>query len=241
MGRRDHRAPRQSAWQRALCGHDHELGRRLQPLERFRSDALAIRRHPRSLGQFHLPARSAIGRSVERFAQTFCAARRRERRSLLGRPHRTEAPDLRNRNGSRGNGGLRRRCRTAPPESGQSIFARAPDRADQLCGTLNGDPWSRQGASGLRQNVRRDGTSGAGRFAGPSTAALARRPAHLDGARAGVPRNLRCGRGRDRSRNRPREIPGARQFASQSRGVTHETEWLDRYRDRPRCSACASA
>ncbi len=59
MDRGDRGAARASARQRPLCADDHELRRRLQPLERVRRDALALRHDARSLGQLHLYPRSA--------------------------------------------------------------------------------------------------------------------------------------------------------------------------------------
>ena len=55
--------------QRPLRADGHQLRRRLQPLERFRCDALALRHHARSLGQFHLHPRSEVGRGLGDVAQ----------------------------------------------------------------------------------------------------------------------------------------------------------------------------
>ena len=100
-------------------------------LTRWRSDTTL-----RSLGQFHLPARSDDRTKLWSASHKPFAPREGES-DVRFSADRTELRrrDLRNRNGARGNGRLRRRCRTAPPESGQSIFAHASNRAHQLRGT----------------------------------------------------------------------------------------------------------
>jgi hypothetical protein len=203
------------AVERAVCGHGHGRGIRLQPLARHGRDPLARGRDPRLVGQLSLPARHGDRRGVvggspaERHGSGQLRGRllRGSGRVLASRRIDCHAPD------GGGVGGARRR--DPPRVADESRFALSPDRADLVCRDRACAAGGRCRASGLPEPVRRDGVRGRYRgSSGDPPAEIQRREADL-----GRPRRGGRGRGQRRHpvRDGSRQLPRSRSFGPNGR------------------------